>query len=94
MFLISSISQGDRTLLTGLEHTVEELVPVKGLTASVLLDDDHRQNFHRFIGSEAVVALEAFPAAADTGPVVGGAGIDDLTVEGGAKRTFHRAETS
>lgn len=47
-----------------------------------------------FIGGEAVVALEAFPAAADAGAVIGRAGIDDLAIEGGAERAFHRAATS
>ena len=86
--------EGDRALFAGFEHTVEELIPVKSLTAAILLDDDHRQDFHGLIGGKAVMALKAFPAAADTSPIVGRAGIDNLTVEGSAKRTFHRAETS
>ena len=88
------LGQGDGAFFTGLEHASKQLIPVKRLTAAILLDHHKRQAFHCLIGGEPLVALQALPAAADTGPLVRGAGIDDLTFQVAAKRTLHLGMTS
>ena len=81
--------EGDRPLLAGLEHAAQELAPVKGLPGAALLDDHQGEHLHGLVGGEAILAFQALPPPADAGAVVGGAGVDDLAVQGGAEWAFH-----
>ncbi len=62
------LSKGHRALLTGPDHAVEQLAFVKCLAAAILLDDHQRQTLHGLIGCKPLMARQALPAAADTGP--------------------------
>ena len=73
-----------RTLLAGADHTAQDLAPVEALAAAVLLDDDHRQALHRFIGGEALFARQADAAA-----LLRRAGVDDLAFLVTAVGAFH-----
>ena len=85
--------KGHRPLLTGPDHPVEELAAVKGLAAAVLLDDHHGQRLHDLEGGKTLVTLQALPAAADAGAVLGRPGVHDLAVDVTAKGTFHAVHT-
>ena len=82
-------SHGNRALLTGLQHTAQQLALIKGLTVSVTLDDHQRQTFHGLIGGEALVALQTLTAAANAAALLGGTGVYDLAFKMGTIGTFH-----
>ena len=83
------LAEGHRALLTGAQHTVEQLALVKGLAAAVLFDDHQGQALHRLIGGKALVAGQALPPAADAGPLVRRPGIHHLALQMGTIGTFH-----
>ena len=76
-------------LLAGADHAAQDLAPVEALAAAVLLDDDHRQALHRFIGGEALFARQALAAAADAAALLRRAGVDDLAFLVTAVGAFH-----
>ena len=59
------------------------------MTAAVLFNDHHRQGLHHLKGGEALVAGQAFPAAADAAPLVGGPGVHHLALQMGTVWAFH-----
>ena len=65
------------------------LLFIKALAASIALDDNERQRLNDLIGRKALLAGEAFAAAADGRALFGRAGINDLALGKAAKRAFH-----
>ena len=59
------------------------------LAGTIFFNHHHRGRFHHLIGGKALAALQAFPPAADSFPLIGRAGIDDLAFGKTAKRAFH-----
>ena len=79
----------DLPFLTGAQHAAQQFLAVKGLPGAVPLDDHQRHGLHDLVGREALGAAQAFPAAANLFPVLGGAGVDHLGIQFAAVRTFH-----
>ena len=77
-------------LVESANHSVEDLVPVEGLTGAVPLHNNNGQALHHFIGGETALAVQAFPTAANALAVLGMTGIHDFTFLVSAKWTFHR----
>ena len=79
----------DRTLGTGAQHGVEQLLPVKGFAGVILFDDHQRHRFHYLVGGKAHVAVQALAAAADALVIFRGAGVDHLGFLRTAIRALH-----
>src|SRR3972149_6260287 len=62
---------GYRPLLTGLFKTAEDLIPVKGFPAAVLLDHNREHIFDMLIGGKPPPAPETLPPAPDRVPFLG-----------------------
>jgi hypothetical protein len=82
---------GNRPILASLCYAVYYLGFVEGFSSSVFLNNQEGKAFELFVGSETFAAFNAFAAAADTGSVVCGAGVDNFTVKVAAKGTFHNS---
>ena len=78
-----------RTLFTGAHQSIEDFLAVKTLAASVFLDHHVGDFFDALVGGEALLALEAFAAAADGVGLFTLARIHNFVVFKPAKGAFH-----
>src|SRR5690606_31912298 len=82
---------GDGPPLARLAHTGDDLGATEGLGHSAALDHHERTGLHR---GETARAVGALAAAADRGPVVGGATVDDPAVGVPAEGAVHGSQPS
>jgi hypothetical protein len=81
---------GDVALADGGEDAVEEFFAAETLAATIALDDgEARGLLDAFVGGEAFGTGQTLAAAADDGPAVGGAAVDDLVMVFFAKGALH-----
>src|SRR6266487_657256 len=78
-----------RALLTGLQETYQNLLPIEFLAPSVLLNDHVRDFVDPLIRGEPALASQAFPPAADGVAFLSLSGIHDFILQVIAKRTLH-----
>ncbi|HUR46574.1 MAG TPA: hypothetical protein VMZ27_11915, partial [Candidatus Saccharimonadales bacterium] len=87
---IINLLLANRPFLTSLLYSGSELIPGKLLRASVSFSDHQARSLHLFICGEAMGALNALTAAADSGPLARGARINHLVVVTSALGTPHK----
>jgi len=74
-------AQGDRPLLAGGHDAPKQFLPVEGLPAAVLLDDEDGDFLQPLVAGEAATALETLPPPADGIALPGFAGIHHLVLD-------------
>ena len=72
--------QTDRSLFKSLRHAAGQLAPVERFVRPVSLHHPQIGALDLLVGSEAVLAIKAFAAAADTGTVPRLAGVDHFVI--------------
>src|SRR5215469_9011597 len=81
--------RGHRPFFAGFEQSLQNLLPLEALAASILLDDYVRNFVDTFISREAAGAFQAFAATANGISRSAFARIDYLVIEMRTERTFH-----
>ena len=79
----------DGTFFAGFEQAVEEFLLIEGLMAPVAFNDSELDALDLLVCGEAGSTIQAFPAAADGGPVAGESGVHHAVIEGGAFGATH-----
>ena len=80
---------GHGAFLAGLDQAPEQLLPVDGFPASVLLDHSQLRPLDLLVGGVPVGAVETFATSPDRGPVFRHPGIYDLVFVRTALNTPH-----
>src|SRR5256885_9444089 len=80
---------GDWPFAAGQLQAGDDLLPVEGLAAAVLLHHHGKDLFHPLVGGEATLAGEAFAPPPDHGPLVGEPRVDHLVVLRWAEGALH-----